>query len=64
MRRDPINFLYNTGHVTLWCVEVGPVANAKKGSKKEHDWATVDSREWIAVRTASIYKLSFSAEPP
>ncbi len=27
MRRNPINFLYNSGHVTLWCVEVGQVAN-------------------------------------
>ncbi len=25
MRSNPINFLYNLDHVTLWCVEVGPV---------------------------------------
>ncbi len=25
MRRNPINFQYNPGHVTLSCVEVGPV---------------------------------------
>ncbi len=30
MRRNPINFLYNTGHVTLWCVEVGHVTNASE----------------------------------
>ncbi len=41
MRRDPINFLYNTGHTTLWCMEVGPVANAREGSMQEHDWARV-----------------------
>ncbi len=29
MRRNPSNFLYNLGHVTLWCVEVGPVENAR-----------------------------------
>ncbi len=29
MRRNLINFLYNSGHVTLWCVEVGPVVNAQ-----------------------------------
>ncbi len=32
MCRNPINFLYNLDHVTLWCVEVGPVANAREGS--------------------------------
>ncbi len=32
MSNNPINFLYNLGHVTLWCVEVGPVANAREGS--------------------------------
>ncbi len=39
MRRNPINFLYDPGHVSLWCVEVGPVANARESSKQEHDWA-------------------------
>ncbi len=41
MRRNPINFLYNPGYVTLWDVEVGPVANAREGSTQEHDWARV-----------------------
>ncbi len=47
MRRNPINFLYNSGHVTLWCVEVGPVANAREGSTQEHDQASV--RYWFPV---------------
>ncbi len=25
--------------MTLWCVEVGPVANAREGSTQEHDIA-------------------------
>ncbi len=41
MCRNPINFLYNQDHVIIWCVEVGPVANAREGSKQEHDWARV-----------------------
>ncbi len=41
MHRNPINFLYNPGYMTLWCVEVGPVANAREGSTQEHDWARV-----------------------
>ncbi len=41
MRSNPINFLYNLGHVTFWCVEVRPVANASEGSTQEHDWAGV-----------------------
>ncbi len=41
MRRNPINFHYNSGHATLWCVEVGPVANARDGSTQEHDQARV-----------------------
>ncbi len=41
MHRNPINFLYNPGHVTLWCVEVGLVANAREGSMQEHDRARV-----------------------
>ncbi len=41
MRRNPNNFPYNPGHVTLWCVEVGLVANAREGSKQEHDWSRV-----------------------
>ncbi len=40
MRGNAINFLYNPGHMTLWCVEVGPGANAREGSTQEHDWAT------------------------
>ncbi len=43
MRRNPINFLYNPGHITFWCVEVGLVANAREGSVQEHDWTRVDS---------------------
>ncbi len=31
MHSNPINFLYNLDHVTLWGVEVGPVANAREG---------------------------------
>ncbi len=42
MRRNSIDFLYNPGHVTLWCLEVVPVANAREGSTQEHDWARVD----------------------
>ncbi len=30
MRSNPINFLYNLDHMTLWCVEVVPVANARE----------------------------------
>ncbi len=41
MRRNPINFLYNPNHMTLWYVEVGPVANARKGSTQEHIRAKV-----------------------
>ncbi len=43
MCSNPINFLYNLDHVTLWCVEVGLVANAREGSTQEHDWARVES---------------------
>ncbi len=38
MRRNHIIFLYNPGHLTFRCVEVGPVANAKDGSTQENDW--------------------------
>ncbi len=31
MRRNVINFLYNPGHVTLWCLEVVPVVYAWMG---------------------------------
>ncbi len=41
IHRNPINFLWNLGQVILWCVEVGPVANAKEGSTQEHDRARV-----------------------
>ncbi len=27
--------------MTLWCLEVGPVANAREGSMQEYDWAKV-----------------------
>ncbi len=32
MHRNSINFLYNPGHIALWCLEVVPVANAREGS--------------------------------
>ncbi len=41
MCRNLINVIYNPGHVTLWCMEVGPVANAREGSTQEHDQARV-----------------------
>ncbi len=41
LRMNPVNFLYNPGHMTLWCVEVGSVANAREGSTQEHAWARV-----------------------
>ncbi len=41
MLRNPIYFLYNLDHVTLWCVDVGPVANVREGSTREHDRARV-----------------------
>ncbi len=28
--------------MTVWCVEVGPVANAREGSVQEHNWAKVE----------------------
>ncbi len=34
MSRNLINFLYNQCHVTLWCVDVGLVANAREGSMR------------------------------
>ncbi len=43
MRSDPINFLYNLDNVTLWCVEVGPVANAREGLMQEHN------RAWVHI---------------
>ncbi len=52
MHMNPINFLYNLGHVTLWCVEEGPVvANAMEGLMQEHDrarviqWCTFDNSD-------------------
>ncbi len=42
MCRNPVNFLYNPGHVTLLCVEVGPVANGTEGSTQEHNCARVE----------------------
>ncbi len=41
MHGNSINFLYNPHHVTLWCLKVVPVANAKEGSTQEHNWARV-----------------------
>ncbi len=40
--RNYINFLYNQGHVSLWCLEVVPVANVREGSMQEQDWARVN----------------------
>ncbi len=37
MHRNSINILYNPSHVTLWCLEVVPVANAREDSTQEHD---------------------------
>ncbi len=48
MCRNPINCLYNSAHVTIWCVEVGP--NAREGSKQEHNWAGV---VWLPLRSLS-----------
>ncbi len=41
MCRISINFIHNPGHVTLWCLEVVPVANARAGLTQEHNWARV-----------------------
>ncbi len=41
MCKNPIHFLYNSGHVTFWHVEEGLVANARQGSMQEHDRARV-----------------------
>ncbi len=44
MGYNPINFIYilfYPGHVTLWSMEVGPLANAREASMQEHDWARV-----------------------
>ncbi len=41
MSRNPSNFLYNLGHVTLSCEEIDLVANAREGSMQEHNWARV-----------------------
>ncbi len=43
--------IYNPGHMTLWCLEVGPVANAREGSMQEHDRARVNSKYY--TRTSS-----------
>ncbi len=32
MPRNPINFLYNPGHMIFGCVKVGSIANAREGS--------------------------------
>ncbi len=51
MRRNSISFLYNLDHMTLWCVEVGPVANAREGSMQEHDWARVHVSKAECIHT-------------
>ncbi len=36
--------------MTLWCVEVGPVANAREGSMQEHDWARLtNEQKFVAI---------------
>ncbi len=57
MYSNPINFLYNLDHVTLWRVEVGPVANAREGSMQEHDWASLDCQDTMV---SSMLILEFS----
>ncbi len=49
IRRNPINFLYIPAHVTLWCVEVGPVVNAREGSMQEHDRARVGPKRTFSL---------------
>ncbi len=46
MHRNPVNFLYNSGHVTLCFVEVGLLPNTREGSMQEHNWAIVLSEFW------------------
>ncbi len=58
MRRNPINIIYNSGHVTLWCVEVGPVANAREGSTQEHDRARVILS--ISIRYYKMYQFTLN----
>ncbi len=36
MCRNSIKFLYSPGHVTLWCLEVVPVANPREGIDAVH----------------------------
>ncbi len=52
MCRNLINFLYSSSHVTLWCVEVGPVTNAREGSMQERDdlgWALSSMSETLRI---------------
>ncbi len=49
MCKNPNNFLYNPGHMILWCEEVGPVANAKEGSIQEHYWARVGTGKYCVT---------------
>ncbi len=44
MRRNSINFLYNPGHMTLWCFEVVPVFYARVASVLQWDWALCNWR--------------------
>ncbi len=61
MRRNLINFLYNPGHVTLWSVEVGPVANAREGSMQEHDWASVRKKVVVSKGQSNRFDHATSA---
>ncbi len=51
MRRNPINFLYNLCHVTLWYVEVCLVANAR-----EHKYMQIVQEMFLHVYRQSLYK--------
>ncbi len=47
MHWNLINFFYNPGHVTLWCVEVGPMANFRESSTQDYDRARVICLYWV-----------------
>ncbi len=36
-----LTFFYNPGQVTLWCIEVGQVVNARDGSTEAHNFSRV-----------------------
>ncbi len=71
MCRNPINFLYNQGHMILWCVEVGLVANVWEDSTQEYDWAMMGAKYdlaltwpfWLDIKThtVSVNLMKFSS---